>query len=199
MNIALFLVAILPFYLLGVFPSGIILARMRGVDITKVGSGNVGATNVARTLGKRAGVVTLLMDLGKGLLAVLVASWVSPFGWYLTGASVAVVCGHCFSIPPWLKGGKGVATALGVMLGLAPSVAVAAIVVFIGLFAPFRVVSLASIAAAITAPLYSLVSNQPDHISAALVVMSGVVIYRHRENITRIIEGREPKFSSSKG
>jgi glycerol-3-phosphate acyltransferase PlsY len=190
------LISLIPFYLLGSFPSGYLLARLYGVDITRQGSGNVGATNVARTLGKRAGILTLGLDLAKGMFGVYLAAVLTPATWYPAAAAIAVVCGHCFSLPPVLKGGKGVATGLGVLIALVPGAALVSIVVFAALFAATRLVSLASLVATIAAPLYSLVSNQPDELSLALVVVSLVIVYRHYDNIVRLVEGREPRFSA---
>jgi glycerol-3-phosphate acyltransferase PlsY len=109
---------------------------------------------------------------------------------------VAVVCGHCFSVPPYLKGGKGVATALGAIIVLFPLSALVALATFGGVFAFSKIVSLASISAALVAPIFSLITNQPDMTSAALACMAGIIVYRHRENIQRLIEGREPRFST---
>lgn len=188
------LIALIPFYLLGSFPTGYLLAKLHGVDITKQGSGNVGATNVARSIGKRAGVLTLVLDLAKGALAVLLASLITSESWFLSAAAVAVVCGHCFSLPPFLKGGKGVATGLGVLIALVPGAALTSITVFAALFSTTRLVSLSSIIATLSAPLYSLALNHPEPKSLALIVLSLVIVFRHRENITRLIEGREPRF-----
>ena len=188
------LIALIPFYLLGSFPTGYLLAKLHGVDITKQGSGNVGATNVARSIGKRAGVLTLVLDLVKGALAVLLASLITNESWFLSAAAVAVVCGHCFSLPPFLKGGKGVATGLGVLIALVPGAALTSIIVFAALFSTTRLVSLSSIIATLSAPLYSLALNHPEPKSLALIVLSLVIVFRHRENITRLIEGREPRF-----
>jgi glycerol-3-phosphate acyltransferase PlsY len=188
------LIAFIPFYLLGSFPTGYLLAKLHGVDITKQGSGNVGATNVARSIGKRAGVLTLVLDLVKGALAVLLASLITNESWFLSAAAVAVVCGHCFSLPPFLKGGKGVATGLGVLIALVPGAALTSIIVFAALFSTTRLVSLSSIIATLSAPLYSLALNHPEPKSLALIVLSLVIVFRHRENITRLIEGREPRF-----
>jgi len=191
------IVALIPFYLLGSFPSGYILARLHGVDITQQGSGNVGATNVARTLGKRAGILTLLLDLTKGMLAVWIPSAVTPAAWYPAAAAVAVVCGHCFSLPPLLKGGKGVATGLGILIALVPGSALLSVIIFAGTFGATRLVSLSSILATLAAPLYSLVTNQPESASLALILASFVIVYRHYDNIVRLIEGREPRFTAS--
>lgn len=191
------LIALIPFYLIGTFPSGYLLAKLRGVDITKQGSGNVGATNVARSLGKKAGILTLVLDLTKGLLAIYLASLLADQGWFVAAAAVAVVCGHCFSIPPLLKGGKGVATGLGVLIALAPGAGVTSVVIFVLLFSATRFVSLSSIVATLSAPIYSLVTNQPEAKSLALMTIALVIVYRHRENIQRLIEGRESKFRAS--
>lgn len=192
------IIALIPFYLLGSFPSGYLLAKLHGIDITRQGSGNVGATNVARSIGKRAGIMTLLLDLTKGFLAVTLASLITDQIWFLAASAVAVVCGHCFSLPPLLKGGKGVATGLGVLVALAPGAALTSVVIFALVFSVTRIVSLSSILATLSAPLYSLVSNQPEAKSFALIILSLVIVYRHRENIKRLIEGREAKFASSK-
>ncbi len=189
-------VALIPFYLLGAFPTGYLIARLHGVDITSQGSGNVGATNISRVIGKRAGIFTLLVDVCKGALAVAIGHMVSPYGWFPAGAAVAVVCGHCFSIPRYLKGGKGVATALGAIIVLFPLSSLVAVGAFGLVFAFSKIVSLASISAALIAPTFSLITNQSDSVSLALALMAAVIVYRHRENITRLIEGREPRFSS---
>jgi glycerol-3-phosphate acyltransferase PlsY len=172
------------------------MARMRGVDITTVGSGNVGATNVSRALGKKAGILTLLIDVFKGAFGVAVASGLSSSPFFVGLCAVAVVAGHCFSVPPYLKGGKGVATALGAILMLAAQTAVVALVVFLGVFAVTRIVSLSSISAALAVPAYAMVVNLPSHVAAAEACLAALLVYRHRENIQRLIEGREPKFTT---
>lgn len=191
-------------YLLGAFPTGYLLSRLHGVDITAEGSGNVGATNVSRVLGKRAGLITLACDVCKGALAVSFASMVSAAPWYASLAGLCAVCGHCFSVPVSLngarvlKGGKGVATALGVVSVLYPIGAAFALLVFAAVFAVSRFVSLSSMAAALTVPVVSFASNQNDAVSWALAGIGCVVIARHRQNIERLIEGREPVYRASK-
>jgi glycerol-3-phosphate acyltransferase PlsY len=196
-NLIATVVSLIPLYLLGAFPTGYLVARLHGVDITAVGSGNVGATNISRTLGKKAGIITLVIDVIKGALAVWIGCILSDVGWFQAACGVAAVCGHCFSVPPYLKGGKGVATALGVLVALTPSSALVAITVFAGLFATRRIVSLASVGAALAVPAASLIVNAPDHIVIGQVCMASVLIYRHKENIQRLIEGREPRFTSA--
>ncbi len=190
------LIALVPFYLIGCFPTGYLIARLNGIDITRQGSGNVGATNVSRVIGKKAGVYTLLGDLCKGMLAAGLGFLVSPFGWFPAGAAAAVMCGHCFSLPPWLKGGKGVATALGTLVVLYPAGALAAVVSFGLVFWLSRTVSISSLVSTATVPTLALLTNQPEAKSIALVVMSVVIFSRHKDNIIRLIEGREPKFAS---
>lgn len=196
MSVVISLFALLPFYLLGAFPTGRLVARAYGIDITSQGSGNVGATNVARVVGKRAGLITLGGDVVKGALGIVLAQYLFGHGWLTASAGIALVSGHCFSLPPWLKGGKGVATALGVLFGLYPLSAVVAIFVFLGIFTISKIVSLASIAAALAVPIVSMLVNAPDYISIAQAVIAALVVYRHRENITRLIEGREPRFKA---
>jgi glycerol-3-phosphate acyltransferase PlsY len=193
------LVASVVVYLIGAIPTGVIVARARGVDITTKGSGNVGATNVARVVGKGAGSLTLLGDILKGALGVLVGRVVTGS---VTGAAVAgvlVVAGHCFSIPPWLKGGKGVATALGVIFSLSPIGAIAGLCAFAITFFLSRFVSLSSVVAAFVIPLAGLAAGAHDAIFYALVGMTLIVVARHRQNIERLIQGTEPKFSFGSG
>jgi glycerol-3-phosphate acyltransferase PlsY len=187
---------LVPFYLLGSFPTGFLLAKLRGIDITQQGSGNVGATNVARVLGKKFGILTLGGDLFKGCLGVLIARVCGASDIFVAAVAVALVFGHCFSIPPLLRGGKGVATALGVILALEPVLALVAVGVFGAVFAAWRIVSLASISAALLVPGVALMCGYSDHIAMALVVIGLTLVARHEENIKRLIEGREPAFSS---
>jgi glycerol-3-phosphate acyltransferase PlsY len=199
MNLIVILISLVPFYLLGAFPTGHLIAKVYGVDITSRGSGNVGATNVARVVGKRAGIFTLLGDMCKGALGVFIAGLIMGDVWFPGAAAVAVVSGHCFSVPPYLKGGKGVATALGVISVLYPSSSMVALVTFGGFFAIWRIVSLASIAATLVVPMWALVTDAPDAVSVALIVIATLIVMRHEQNIKRLIEGREPRFEGRKG
>lgn len=192
------LFALLPFYLLGAFPSGRLIALSRGVRIDEVGSGNVGATNVARTLGKRAGVYTLALDLGKGALAAALAGLLFGGSFYTGLAAVAAVAGHCFSIPGKLKGGKGVATAFGALIVINAGAALFSLGVFVAVAAASRIVSVASITAAGLAPLYLLILGAPEPHFYAWAAIAALVILRHRENLKRLIEGREPKLGASR-
>ena len=199
MNLIVILISLVPFYLLGAFPTGHLVAKVYGIDIASKGSGNVGATNVARVVGKRAGILTLLGDALKGALGVLIAGIVVGDAWFPGAAAVAVVAGHCFSVPPYLKGGKGVATALGVITVLYPSSSIVALITFGAFFAMWKIVSLASIAATLVVPMWALVTNAPDAVSVSLIATAALIVMRHEQNIKRLIEGREPKFESRKG
>ena len=185
-------------YLLGSIPIGLVIARARGIDIREQGSGNIGATNVARTLGKRVGAVVLLLDALKGaapLLAVLMLDLddrVDPF--VITATGFAAICGHCY--PVWLKfrGGKGVATSLGVFLVVAPLVALVGIAIFAVLYAAFRVASIGSLAAAASFPAQILLfygSGGSDAVLTLSLAALLVIVIKHRGNIARLIRREE--------
>lgn len=194
MNPIVIAASLLPFYLLGAFPTGYLISKAHGIEIATSGSGNVGATNVARVIGKRAGILTLLIDVIKGALGVVLAQTLVGEEWFVAGASFAVVLGHCFSLPPLLKGGKGVATALGVITLLYPSSAPVALITFALVFGVWRIVSLASILATLIVPAWALVTNASNSQSLALALMAALIVMRHEQNIRRLIEGREARF-----
>lgn len=199
METLLYILKLIPFYLIGAFPTGMIIAKLNGVDITKTGSGNVGATNLARTLGKKAGILTLLGDLGKGVISIVICHYFLSKN-LDTKALVALitVLGHCFSLPK-LRGGKGVATSLGVILAISPKIALGALLVFVVIFAIFKIVSLSSITAAIFLPILFFLSNMGDVRSVHYIMLiSFVVILRHYPNIKRLLKGEEKKFSFGK-
>lgn len=194
-------------YLLGSLPTGFAIAKLvQGIDIREHGSGNTGATNVFRVVGKQAGITVLVIDLIKGLLAVLLARFVmSQLGdehlilstWVQTLAGLLAILGHSRSI--WLNftGGKSAATGLGVILALAWPVGLGTAAVFGVIFALSRTVSLGSIAAATAAPALMFLTNQPLPF-ALLVLLGGIyVIVRHRSNISRLLAGTEPKLGNS--
>jgi acyl phosphate:glycerol-3-phosphate acyltransferase len=192
-------------YLLGSIPFGVILAKfLGGADVRKAGSGNIGATNVARVAGPAAGVLTLLLDAAKGWFAVCLAARVmhGETG-FLVAAGFFALLGHCF--PLWLRfrGGKGVATAAGAFAALCPEAMIAALILFALVVWFWRYVSLGSLAAAATIPLfvYFLWAPHfapPDVVTLGSLAISAVVIFQHRGNIGRLVRGEEPKFSLSK-
>lgn len=209
-------------YLIGTFPSGMLVARSFGVNVTTQGSGNVGATNVARVAGKKAGLLTLFFDVLKGILgtslpalyatlfllpgdgvsSIVIGGVQASFNRYdatfLSG--LATVLGHCLSLPG-LKGGKGVATSLGVLLTIDPLIALGSVGVFVLSFVLTKIVSLASLSCAAALPIigfFLLSPLVPGHL-VMLALMSVVVAFRHRSNIARLLRGEEPRFSAGKG
>jgi glycerol-3-phosphate acyltransferase PlsY len=192
-------------YLLGSIPFGLVLAKLfAGADVRKAGSGNIGATNVARVVGPVAGAFTLLLDCAKGAAAVLLAGrFSSDSATWMMIAGLAVLIGHCY--PIWLnfKGGKGVATAAGVFLVLSAISALGSILLFILVVAFWRYVSLASIAAAAAMPLLIYLLWAPHHapppaITFGALAAALLIIYKHDANIQRLVQGEEPKFSFGK-
>jgi acyl phosphate:glycerol-3-phosphate acyltransferase len=192
-------------YVLGSIPFGLILTKLAGgSDVRKVGSGNIGATNVARAAGPLAGGFTLVLDVSKGAAAVLLAERLSNDNatWMMI-AALAALLGHCF--PVWLKfrGGKGVATAAGIFAVLSPLACVAAVALFLLLVIFWRYVSLGSISAAAAMPLLIYFLWAPHHapplaITFGALAAALLIIYKHRGNLQRLVDGVEPKFSFGK-
>jgi glycerol-3-phosphate acyltransferase PlsY len=186
-------------FALGSIPFGLILVRLRGVDIRTVGSGNIGATNVLRSQGKALGILTLGLDLVKGLAPVLLALRVAPEPpWVVPATAVAAVLGHCFS--PWLRGrgGKGVATGLGVFLGMAPLATLVVLAAFIAVVARTRYVSLGSIVAALGMPVAVAAMGYPWPAAVAAAVTGVVITARHRDNVVRLLKGRESRLGAGR-
>jgi glycerol-3-phosphate acyltransferase PlsY len=199
------LLLLLAAYFLGSIPFGLLLAKLfGGGDVRKTGSGNIGAANVARVAGPLAGILTLVLDTAKGAAAVLLAArFTHESAVWMMLAALAALVGHCFSVWLKFKGGKGVATALGVFLALCPPAALAALLLFALVTACWRYVSLGSISAAAAMPLLMYFLWAP-HRAPPLIISVGslaatlLVIYQHRANIGRLVRGEEPKFSASK-
>jgi glycerol-3-phosphate acyltransferase PlsY len=192
-------------YLLGSVPFGVLLAKVFGAgDVRKSGSGNIGATNVARVAGPAAGVLTLVFDVAKGVAAVLMAArFTDDSATWMSVAGFCALLGHCF--PVWLRfrGGKGVATAAGIFGMLCPTALLGALLVFVIVFAFWRYVSLASISAAAAMPLLVYLLWAPHHAPPLAVTFTALasavlIIYKHDGNIQRMVEGREPRFSLRK-
>ena len=194
-------------YLLGSIPFGYLIGQLAGVDIRKCGSGNIGATNVVRVLGKRYGYPVFALDFLKGFGVVKVAmlmaggrssQWSSPelFG---VAAATACVVGH--SYPPWLKfkGGKGVATSAGAVFALTPIGGAIGVVIWLVVFVVTRYVSVASMSAAVALPLVIFMLSRDDENARLIVYFSvcvaAIVIWRHRSNLSRLMRGTEPRFT----
>lgn len=192
------LAALVIAYLLGSIPFGYLLVKWRtGVDVRSAGSGNIGATNVLRTTGRAAGVVTLLLDIGKGYVAVWIASRLTGGVelWEST-AALAVMAGHAYPVFLRFHGGKAVASFIGAFLRLTPLPLIAALIVFLGVAVWTRHISLGSIAAAATFPLAVwLILQASWPVMAASILAAVFVIYRHSSNIERLHTGTEHVFS----
>ena len=183
-------------YLLGSIPSGWLAGRwLKDIDLRELGSGSTGATNVLRQVGKGPALVVFLIDVGKGAAAVLIARALGLGDWIQVLAGLTALAGHIW--PVWLgfKGGTAVATGLGLFLGLAWPVGLASFGVFLAVFSLSRYVSLASVLAAISLPLLMAAGTDSNaNLVVALVAML-LVLWRHRSNIKRLINGTEPKLN----
>jgi len=184
-------------YLSAAVPYGVIVARARGIDLRKVGSGNIGATNAARALGKKLGALVLLLDVLKGLGPVLAARLLlpqtGPGALWLAGAMVAGVAGHMFSIFLRLRGGKGVATGLGVILVASPWAGAAGIALFAAIYAATRISSLGSLAGTLAAPVVMYFTGSPLPVCGAALAIGILIVVKHHENLRRLIRREEGK------
>ena len=184
-------------YLLGSMPNGYLAGRwLKGIDLRQYGSGSTGATNVLRNVGKAPALVVFLLDVGKGALAVLLAKSFGLNDWVQVLAGLAALAGHIW--PVWLgwKGGKAVATGLGMFLGLAWPVGLACFGLFMAVISISRIVSLSSVVAAIGLPVLMVLAGANGASISVSVVASVMVLWRHRSNIERLIAGTEPRIGS---
>ncbi len=200
-SILSFAISIVTAYLIGSFPTSFLLARaMKGVDIRQVGSGNAGATNVLRTIGKLPALVTLVVDILKGVLAVtVITNFFYSFGidlvfeFYQGLMGLTVVCGHIWSVFLRFKGGKGVATTLGVALGITPLALVPTIILWVVVFALSRYVSLASIISLMFFPLVACLLGYNFYTILFGVIICSLSIYKHKDNVKRLLKAEESK------
>lgn len=205
-------------YLLGSIPTGFLVAKARGIDIRTVGSGNIGATNAMRVLGKPSGIFVLLMDALKGWIAcrplaylfwnklgnpsfnlgpdIIVCGAMTPFESYSIIAGLAAITGHIFTCWLKFKGGKGVATTGGVMLALSPLGFLMSLGVWIVVAATSRYVSVASIAAAVSLPVAVWLTNGDGLLIAVFAVIGALAIWKHKANIQRLRDGTESRIGS---
>jgi acyl phosphate:glycerol-3-phosphate acyltransferase len=192
-------------YLLGSIPTGFLVAKARGVDIRTVGSGNIGATNVFRYLGKPAGIFVLLVDALKGWLAVVVVTRVIISACHVPGdrmtqewlaicAGVSAILGHNFTCWLHFKGGKGIATSAGVLTALVPWSLVIILTVWIIVFALTRYVSLASICASFALPFAAWLTHESVTMVAITTALAILAVYKHKTNIKRLINGTESRL-----
>jgi len=184
-------------YLIGAIPTGLVLTRLAGgADVRTAGSGNIGATNVYRVAGRTLGILTLAGDCLKGVLPLLAA--ISLF--QLSQPQIALVgvtafLGHCYPVYLGFKGGKGVATALGVLLVLSPLTVLCGLVIFSLILYRWRFISLASVITAAAAPGLVFLFERSAVLAGATLVISGFIIWRHRSNIERLRDGSENRFN----
>jgi glycerol-3-phosphate acyltransferase PlsY len=188
-------------YLIGSIPSGLVIGKLKGIDVREYGSGNIGTTNVLRTLGARYGALVLIADVFKGVIAVLLARYIIGSPMSEMAAGFAAVAGHDWSVFLKFKGGRGVATSLGGILPMAmwaPLAAVAGVVIFIALIALTRYVSLASIMGSLSAVVAMAVFMGMDRVPweylVYIVVVVALIIFQHRDNISRLLSGTESKL-----
>jgi glycerol-3-phosphate acyltransferase PlsY len=189
-------------YLFGSFPSGYLAGKIaKGIDIRSLGSGSTGATNVLRHIGKRAAITVFLLDVFKGIISILLAKYFLLNDSWQVAVGLSTLIGHIW--PVWLnwRGGKAVATGLGIFLGLSWQVGLATLGIFILMITLFRIVSLASVSAALALPLIMFLSFNTSSISFPFLIISllamTLVIWRHRENILRLMKGKEPRIGQS--
>ena len=209
MPIVGYILAVLIAYLLGSVPTGFLVAKARGIDIRTVGSGNIGATNVFRILGKPAGIFVLLADAAKGWLAVfvvanLVPGWFYPAAgltareWFAICAGVAAILGHNYTCWLYFKGGKGIATSAGVLVALVPVALLIILGIWIVVFAFSRYVSLASICAAFALPFAAWRLDKSPTIIVVTAALAALAIYKHKANIKRLLNGTENRIGAKK-
>ncbi|NLC71896.1 MAG: glycerol-3-phosphate 1-O-acyltransferase PlsY [Desulfuromonadaceae bacterium] len=191
-----FLVILLVCYLIGAIPFGLLLTRLAGAgDIRQTGSGNIGATNVYRSAGRRLGILTLILDMLKGALPFYLCQKYFPLNEIQIGLlALALFLGHCYPVYLRFKGGKGVATALGIFLVMNPLAVLEALLLFVFIVWKSRYVSMGSISAACVTPLLIFMHMKSLPLLLACLLIGLIVIYRHRENIERIVRGTEPKL-----
>jgi glycerol-3-phosphate acyltransferase PlsY len=186
-------------YLLGSIPTGVILSKIfSDIDPRTQGSRNIGATNIYRTAGKKLGIITLVCDIGKGLVPVLIARGALESHFWIGSVALVAFLGHLYPVFLKFKGGKGVATGFGVFLALSPLPAFLAFLVFVGVVMGWRYISLGSLSAAASFPIF-LAFFSAHSIYIAFAIFIGVLIfYRHRENIQRLLAGKENRFGKKK-
>lgn len=194
-------------YFIGSIPFGFLIAKAHGVDIRQHGSGNIGATNVLRVIGKKQGIIAFILDFLKGLVSVIIAFQIAKTAGYGTllglAATVGVILGHNYTFWLGFKGGKGIATSAGALVALMPWAILVAVLVWIALFYGSKIVSLASILAAVSLPitngiLMAVHFPQDPALLPLSVAVAALAVWRHRANIDRIRRGVEPRFGQKK-
>ena len=181
-------------YLLGSIPFALLLTRRQGIELRNVGSRNPGAANVLRSAGIRPAVTVMLLDAGKGMVAVAAARLMSDDVVVGTSAGLAAIVGHIYPVWSGFRGGKGVAASAGVFALLAPLATAIAVLVFVGTIAATRFISAGSIAGALALPVAAAVGNQPYPVVAGALLAAALVLLRHRANVSRLVAGTERRI-----
>jgi len=183
-------------YLAGSIPCGILVSKFMGTPDPRLqGSGNIGATNISRVSGKKAGLITLIGDALKGAVPALAGLWLAPDAPYIAGlAGLTAFLGHLYPVFLGFKGGKGIATALGIFLVLTPWAIAIEILLFATIMLAVRIVSVGSLIAALTLPVCICLLNYPKAYVLIALVIAILTIYKHWENLKRLLEEQEPKF-----
>jgi acyl phosphate:glycerol-3-phosphate acyltransferase len=200
-----YILAVLIAYLLGSIPTGFLIAKARGIEIRELGSGNIGATNVLRVLGKPAGIFVLLADAAKGWLAAfvlvrLLTAWFDPDGGngLAICAGIAVILGHNYTCWLSFKGGKGIATSAGVLAAWVPVPLLIILTIWIIVFAFTRFVSLASICASFALPFAAWIVGESTTIILVTAALAALAIYKHKANIQRLLKGTENRIGAKR-
>ena len=195
MSVIIDIVFIVGAYLIGSIATAILVGRAMGLgDPRQSGSGNPGATNILRIGGKKAAALTLCGDLIKGVIPVVVARWLGAEGWILAAVALATFLGHLYPVYFGFRGGKGVATAMGILLALMPLLGLSVLGVWIVVFAVMRVSSLAALLAATSSIPLVFALSASSSLHALIIVLVILILWRHRSNIQRLLDGRETPF-----
>ena len=186
-------------YLLGSIPTGLVAGRAYGVDVRRAGSGNIGMANVLRTAGKPAAIITMVGDMLKGFLPVLLARFLTENQWVVAAVALAAVVGHCWPVFLGFKGGKGVATGAGTTIALAPVVGLALFAFWWIVVLLSRYTSLGAICVMVLGPIAFVATGQPWPYILYTVVGGALVIWLHRENVKALLSGTERKMGEKAG
>ena len=199
LDVALSVLCIVIGYFLGTIPTGFLVARMRGVDIQKVGSGNIGATNVLRALGTLPAIIVVILDPLKGAMATLIPIFIGMDSWTVALTGLAAVLGNNFNVLLRLRGGKGIATSIGVFLVIDPFTSLLCLVLGVATILVSRMVSLGSLVGMFSLPLFVLAGGNfiMPHLFLA-IAFTALAVFRHRDNIRRLLSGTERRLGEKK-
>jgi glycerol-3-phosphate acyltransferase PlsY len=199
LDVALSVLCIIIGYFLGTIPTGFLVAKLRGVDIQKVGSGNIGATNVLRALGTLPAIIVVILDPLKGALAALIPTLVGTDTWTIVLSGLAAVLGNNFNVLLRLRGGKGIATSIGVYIVIDPFTAALCLVLGVATILISRMVSLGSLVGMFSLPLFVLAGGNfvMPHLFLAFA-LTGLAVFRHRDNISRLLSGTERRLGEKR-